>query len=65
MSLSMEFEQEEDGRWIAEIPELPGVMVYGTSKETLSQECRRSLCAWSRISWNAIMTTNNVPFATV
>jgi predicted RNase H-like HicB family nuclease len=28
----IEFEQEEDGRWIADIPELPGVMAYGTSK---------------------------------
>lgn len=24
---------EEDGRWLAEIPELPGVMAYGTSRE--------------------------------
>jgi predicted RNase H-like HicB family nuclease len=26
------FDREEDGRWIAEVPELPGVMVYGDSK---------------------------------
>ncbi len=25
--------QEEDGRWIAEVPELPGAMVYGSSRE--------------------------------
>ena len=24
--------REEDGRWIAEIPELTGVMVYGTTR---------------------------------
>ena len=30
--LSIEFEQEEDGRWLAEIPELPGVMAYGATK---------------------------------
>jgi len=29
--LSVELEQEEDGRWIAEIPELPGVLAYGES----------------------------------
>ena len=29
----METEQEEDGRWIAEVRELPGVMVYGSSTE--------------------------------
>lgn len=33
MDLEIEFEQENDGRWIAEIPSLPGVMVYGASKE--------------------------------
>jgi predicted RNase H-like HicB family nuclease len=31
--LKVEFEQEVDGRWIAEIPHLPGVMVYGATKE--------------------------------
>jgi predicted RNase H-like HicB family nuclease len=28
----IEFERENDGRWIAEIPKLPGVLVYGDSK---------------------------------
>jgi len=32
-TLSVEFDREEDGRWIAEVPELPGVMVYAGSKE--------------------------------
>ncbi|MCL2260005.1 MAG: hypothetical protein FWC15_01465 [Fibromonadales bacterium] len=27
--MNFEFEQEEDGRWIAEIPEIPGVLAYG------------------------------------
>lgn len=30
--LRIEFEQEEDSRWIAEIPTLPGVMAYGATK---------------------------------
>jgi predicted RNase H-like HicB family nuclease len=30
--LKIENEQEEDGRWIAEIPALPGVLAYGTTK---------------------------------
>ena len=30
--MKVEIEREEDGRWIAEIPELPGVMVYGTTR---------------------------------
>jgi predicted RNase H-like HicB family nuclease len=28
----VETEQEVDGRWIAEVPELPGVLVYGASR---------------------------------
>jgi predicted RNase H-like HicB family nuclease len=31
--LSVELEQEEDGRWIAEICELPGVLAYGKTEE--------------------------------
>ena len=31
-SFKVEFEQEKDGRWLAEIPELPGVMAYGPTK---------------------------------
>jgi predicted RNase H-like HicB family nuclease len=31
--MRIEIEREEDGRWIAEIPEIPGVMVYGDTRE--------------------------------
>lgn len=31
--MKIEIEREEDGRWIAEIPELPGVMVYGETRD--------------------------------
>ena len=31
MPLPIEVEQEEDGRWLAEIPELPGVLIYGST----------------------------------
>ncbi len=31
--MRIEIEQEEDGRWLSEIPELPGVMVYGATRE--------------------------------
>jgi predicted RNase H-like HicB family nuclease len=33
MTFTVEYEQEEDGRWIAEVLELPGVMVYGATRE--------------------------------
>jgi len=29
----VEWEQETDGRWIAEIPDISGVMAYGTTKD--------------------------------
>jgi predicted RNase H-like HicB family nuclease len=30
--LKIELEQEEDGRWIGEVPTLPGVMVYAQTR---------------------------------
>ena len=30
--MKVEIERESDGRWIAEIPDLPGVMAYGDSR---------------------------------
>jgi predicted RNase H-like HicB family nuclease len=33
MIFKVEVEQEEDGRWIAEVLELPGVMAYGPTPE--------------------------------
>lgn len=36
VTLSVEFEQETDGRWIADIPDLPGVMAYGQTREEAS-----------------------------
>ena len=30
--MKVEIEQESDGRWIAEIPDLPGVLAYGESR---------------------------------
>jgi len=31
-NLSVKFAREADGRWIADVPELPGVMAYGKSR---------------------------------
>ena len=33
MNFKIEFEREEDGRWIAEIADLPGVLAYGGTRE--------------------------------
>lgn len=33
MRFQFEIEQEDDGRWIAEIPAVPGAMAYGSTVE--------------------------------
>ena len=33
MRLTIETERETDGRWIAEVPELPGVLAYGATQD--------------------------------
>ena len=33
MKFSIECEREEDGRWLAEVPQLPGVLAYGNSSD--------------------------------
>ncbi len=36
--MKIEIEREADGRWLAEVPELPGVMAYGDSRgQTISR----------------------------
>jgi predicted RNase H-like HicB family nuclease len=32
MNVTFQTEQESDGRWLAEVPELPGVLAYGTTE---------------------------------
>ena len=33
MNYTIEAELEEDGRWLAEVPQLPGVLVYGATRD--------------------------------
>ena len=33
MKYVIKYEQETDGRWIAEVPTLPGVLAYGSTKQ--------------------------------
>lgn len=38
MHFTIQHEKEEDGRWIAEVPELPGVLAYGaTAQEAMAK----------------------------
>lgn len=33
MTFTIEIEPEEDGRWVAEVPELAGVLAYGQDRD--------------------------------
>lgn len=33
VSLNIESEREADGRWLAEVPQLPGVLAYGATRD--------------------------------
>ena len=38
MTFTIEFEREDNGRWLAEVLELPGVLAYGqTSDEAIAK----------------------------
>ena len=41
MNLTIELDREEDGRWIAEAVELPGVMCYGQSRDEAISNAER------------------------
>ena len=44
MNITFETERETDGRWIAEVPELAGVMAYGVSEgEAIAQHLLTTL----------------------
>ena len=38
--MKVEFDKETDGRWIAEVPQLPGVMAYGATKHDALRKVR-------------------------
>lgn len=33
MHFNIEFDREEDGRWIAEIADIPGALAYGATRD--------------------------------
>jgi predicted RNase H-like HicB family nuclease len=38
MNFTIEHEREDDGRWLAEVPELPGALAYGaTASEAMAK----------------------------
>jgi predicted RNase H-like HicB family nuclease len=41
MKLTVELEREEDGRWIAEVPEIPGGMAYEATRDQAISNAER------------------------
>lgn len=55
---NIETELEDDGRWIAEIPEVPGVIVYGKTED----EAKRKAYALAlRVIADDVENSENVP----
>ena len=52
----VEIDKEEDGRWIAEIPDLPGALTYGRTRDEAVAKVKalalRVLAALLRIGWS-------------
>ncbi len=40
MRFSIQLAREQDGRWIAEVPELPGVLVYGATPDSATAKAK-------------------------
>jgi len=40
-SYDVQFDREEDGRWIAEIPGIPGGLAYGATREEAEARVRQ------------------------
>ena len=51
MALTIEIEREDDGRWLAEVPQLPGVLVYGQNATRRFSVSRRCHCELSPTGW--------------
>lgn len=56
--MRVEIEREEDGRWIAEIPELPGVMAYG---ETRKQAIAKAKALALRVMADRLENDEEIP----
>ena len=41
ITFKVEVEQEEDGRWLAEVLELPGVLAYGQDQDAAAAKVQR------------------------
>lgn len=56
--MRVEIEQEADGRWLTEIPELPGVLAYGA---TVQEAVSRAKALASRVLADRLKHGEDVP----
>jgi predicted RNase H-like HicB family nuclease len=56
--LQIEVEREDDGRWLAEISELPGVLAYG---ETREEAIERAKALSLRVMADRLEHGENIP----
>ena len=70
MKFSVEYELEEDGRWIADVREVPGALAYGATKEearaaaiAVAVETVRARDVTFEATMNEVLTTHDAAFA--
>ena len=54
--LTVDVEREQDGRWIAEVSDLPGVLAYGDTRDEAIERARPFLCASWPTDWSTART---------
>jgi hypothetical protein len=54
MQLTLEYEREQDGRWLAEVPELPGVIAYGATAAGPWHGRRRLPYGYWQSAWSMV-----------
>lgn len=54
MRFSIQLTREQDDRWIAEVPELPGVLVYDSTSEAAIAKAKALRCASWLTAWTTV-----------
>ena len=49
MTFTVQIEREADGRWLAEVPDLPGAMTYGQSRDEVAARVQ-ALARWRALA---------------
>lgn len=60
MKFCIEYEREDDGRWLAEVPEIAGALAYGA---TVDEAMRKAEALALRVLAERLETSESGPFA--